>query len=78
MVFLEQTFQKSQELSQLRTFDAITSDRPYRKSHSWEFAIKEIKENAGKQFDPEIAAVFVKFITEEWLLNQPDSHPIET
>jgi polar amino acid transport system substrate-binding protein len=70
--------EESRIISVADTFDAITSDRPYRKSHSWEFAIKEIKENAGKQFDPEIAAVFVKFITEEWLLNQPDSHPIET
>jgi response regulator RpfG family c-di-GMP phosphodiesterase len=42
------------------TFDAITSDRPYRRSKGFELAIKEIKDCSGTQFDPEVAKTFVK------------------
>jgi putative two-component system response regulator len=41
------------------TFDAITSDRPYRKAHSPEFAYNEIVKRAGIQFDPKIVGAFV-------------------
>ena len=34
------------------TFDAMTSDRPYRKGMSKEVAINELKKNAGVQFNP--------------------------
>ena len=42
------------------TFDAITSDRPYRKSKGFELAIKEIKDCSGTQFDPKVAKIFVE------------------
>jgi response regulator RpfG family c-di-GMP phosphodiesterase len=42
------------------TFDAITSDRPYRKNKGFELAIKEIKDCSGTQFDPEVAKIFVE------------------
>ncbi len=39
-------------------FDAMTSDRPYRKGMPpWE-AMEEIVKNAGKQFDPEVVDAF--------------------
>ena len=41
-------------------YDAMTSKRPYKKMLTKEKAIAEIKKNAGKQFDPEIAQVFVE------------------
>jgi len=41
-------------------YDAMTSDRPYRKSISNEAAVLEIKNNSGKQFDPEIAEIFIE------------------
>ncbi|MBN2714061.1 MAG: FHA domain-containing protein [Planctomycetes bacterium] len=41
------------------TYDAITSDRPYRKGGAPEKAIKIISECSGSQFDPEIAEVFI-------------------
>ncbi|MGV8905448.1 MAG: HD domain-containing phosphohydrolase [Acetobacterium sp.] len=41
-------------------YDAMTSDRSYRKGLSKEEAIKEIKLNSGTQFDPEIVKVFLE------------------
>lgn len=41
-------------------FDAITSDRPYRKKRSGEEAAVEIKEWSGRQFDPKVVDAFLK------------------
>jgi len=46
------------------TFDAMTSDRPYRKGLSWETALAEIARSAGTQFDPELAPMFVNLMRE--------------
>jgi HD-GYP domain-containing protein (c-di-GMP phosphodiesterase class II) len=43
-------------------YDAMTSDRPYRKALSVEAAIDEIQSNVGTQFDPDIATVFLENI----------------
>jgi HD-GYP domain-containing protein (c-di-GMP phosphodiesterase class II)/pSer/pThr/pTyr-binding forkhead associated (FHA) protein len=40
-------------------FDAMTSDRPYRKGMPAEVAFAEIEKQAGKQFDPVFAAGFL-------------------
>ncbi len=40
-------------------FDAMTSDRPYRKAMSSESAIKELKRCAGIQFDPTLIEKFL-------------------
>jgi putative nucleotidyltransferase with HDIG domain len=42
------------------TFDAMTTDRPYRKALSAEAAFNELKKFAGKQFDPEVVEAFFK------------------
>ena len=39
-------------------FDAMTSDRPYRKRMAYDRAIEELKKESGKQFDPEIVTTF--------------------
>jgi HD-GYP domain-containing protein (c-di-GMP phosphodiesterase class II) len=41
------------------TFDAMTSDRPYRKGMAAQVAFAEIDKQSGKQFDPECAAAFL-------------------
>jgi len=45
-------------------FDAMTSDRPYRKGLPIEIARKEIEENRGTQFDPECADAFLRELDE--------------
>jgi putative two-component system response regulator len=47
------------------SFDAITNDRPYRAARSVEHALREIGNGSGTQFDPEIAAAFVRLIGSE-------------
>lgn len=46
-------------------YDAMMMDRPYRKALSKEQALSEIRNNAGTQFDPEIAEIFVNMMEEE-------------
>ncbi|NLI21087.1 MAG: PAS domain S-box protein [Clostridiales bacterium] len=43
-------------------YDAMTEDRVYRHALPKEEALKEIERSAGKQFDPEIAALFVRLM----------------
>lgn len=42
------------------TFDAMTSNRPYRKGLDPEIAIQEIEKNKGAQFDPICADAFIR------------------
>jgi len=42
------------------TYDAMTSDRPYRRGFSHDAAVKEILENKGAQFDGILVDVFMK------------------
>lgn len=46
------------------TYDAMTSDRPYREALSHEIAIQEISDHSGSQFDPEVAAAFIAMCNE--------------
>ncbi len=46
-------------------FDAMTTDRPYRKGLSLEQAIYELQKNAGKQFDPELIDLFIELAKPE-------------
>ena len=43
-------------------FDAMTSERAYRKGMSKEAAIEELKKVAGTQLDPEIVKVFIEML----------------
>jgi HD-GYP domain-containing protein (c-di-GMP phosphodiesterase class II) len=49
------------------TFDAMTSDRPYRKALSYQIARDEIIRFSGRQFDPGIVQVFLSIPEEKWL-----------
>ena len=41
-------------------FDAMTTDRPYRKALDPKFALKELQDCAGTQFDPKVVEAFVR------------------
>lgn len=47
------------------TYDAITTDRPYRKGLSHEWALQELKKFAGIQFDPVYVDAFIKAFEKE-------------
>lgn len=43
-------------------WDALRSDRPYRKAWSKEKTLAHIQEESGKHFDPEVVKAFLKYI----------------
>jgi putative nucleotidyltransferase with HDIG domain len=48
------------------TFDAITSDRPYRAAQSISAARREIQRHSGTQFDPDLVEVFTSVSEQIW------------
>ena len=46
------------------SYDAMTSDRPYRKAMSSEEAVAELNRYAGIQFDPRVVAVFARILAD--------------
>lgn len=53
------------------TFDAMTTDRPYRARLSDEVTIKEIKQCSGTQFDPVVVAAFLRAYEKGRVVNRP-------
>ncbi|HUU90395.1 MAG TPA: HD domain-containing phosphohydrolase [Phycisphaerae bacterium] len=51
-------------LSIVDAYDAMTSDRPYREAMTVAVALAELEINAGKQFDPDLVALFLTIIQE--------------
>ena len=46
-------------------FDAMTTDRPYRKAMPVEEAIAELRRNSGSQFDPAVVEAFLTMLARE-------------
>ena len=64
-------------------FDAITSDRVYRRGKSYEAAAQELDDWAGRQFDPKVVEAFHRVPKEDWeelhrqsLLPKPDQFDV--
>lgn len=55
-------------------FDAMTSDRPYRKAMSPEMAQEEIIRHSGTQFDPQVVQVFLMTYDEIAHTAMSDAH----
>lgn len=53
---------KARILSVIDTFDAMLTDRPYRKALGLDFAREEIRTNANTQFDPVVCDEFLEMI----------------
>lgn len=47
------------------SFEAMTAERPYRRAFSVEKAIRELRQNAGSQFDPAVVKVFLDVLKED-------------
>jgi HD-GYP domain-containing protein (c-di-GMP phosphodiesterase class II) len=47
------------------SFDAMTTDRPYRRRRSFEDVVRDLRENSGKQFDGKVVAAFARAILNE-------------
>jgi HD-GYP domain-containing protein (c-di-GMP phosphodiesterase class II) len=47
------------------SFDAMTTDRPYRRRRSFEDVVRDLRENSGKQFDGKVVAAFARAILKE-------------
>lgn len=54
-------------LSIADVYDAMISDRPYRKGLTLDLALEEIRINAGTQFDNELAEIFIRILQKEKL-----------
>ncbi len=68
----------SRIISVADAFDAMTSTRSYRAGMTIEKALSIIEEESGKQFDPKIASIFVRFVRErreviEKIIKNPDA-----
>ena len=52
------------------SYDAMTSNRPYRDDISPETALKEIEQGSGSQFDPQLASEFIGMMHESEISNE--------
>ena len=55
---------KARVLAVIDTFDAMLTDRPYRKALSTEQTLDEIKKGSGTQFDPSVVKAFFRMLKE--------------
>lgn len=58
-------------------FDALTTERPYKRPWTVEEALKYIEENAGRHFDPEIVRVFMEILPSLLTVKEQYREPME-
>ncbi len=63
----EKIFVGARIFAVIDTYDAITSDRPYRKAQEHEVALVEIRKGLGAQFDPAVVEAFCRIPKGEML-----------
>jgi response regulator RpfG family c-di-GMP phosphodiesterase len=59
------------------TFDAMTSDRPYRRALPFEASREVIERGAGKQYDSQVAIVFLSIPDETWEMIRRETASIQ-
>ena len=60
------------------TFDAVTSERSYKPAYSNEIALRILREERGKQFDPTIVDVFIQCFDEIVMVQTKYADPAPT
>ncbi len=60
------------------SYDAMTSNRPYRRALSHAVAMDEIVRNSGIQFDPQVVEAFVRSMANQATDSPPPAEPIDT
>jgi HD-GYP domain-containing protein (c-di-GMP phosphodiesterase class II) len=58
-------------------FDAMTHDRPYRRGRSVDDALEELRRESGRQFDPDLAALFVARVAADGVAVRSANLPFE-
>jgi putative nucleotidyltransferase with HDIG domain len=58
------------------TWNAMRTDRPYRKALAFDVAVAELRANAGTQFDPDVVETFVRLVAPEGTAEA--SHTVST
>jgi HD-GYP domain-containing protein (c-di-GMP phosphodiesterase class II) len=48
-------------------FDALTNERPYKHAMPYDLALREITANAGRHFDPDVAAALPRVLASDAL-----------
>lgn len=56
------------------SFDAMTSDRPYRPGHDWDEARRLLTVDAGRQWDPQIVHAFLRSVDADPILLEAARH----
>ena len=71
----ERLLLESRILAIADAFDAMTSDRPYRKALPAREAMQELIDNSGSQFDPELVDHFIELLESGAFSFQKTNHP---
>ena len=62
-------------LAVVDAFTAMTGNRPHRKSFNKEDAIRELHENVGNQFDPEVVEIFTQVVEKKFFFRGVTTKP---
>jgi len=54
------------------SFDAMTTDRPYRRRCSFEDVVRDLRQSSGTQFDGKVVVAFARAILKELLGEKKD------
>lgn len=65
-------------LTIIDSFDAMTTERPYQKTKTYEEGIAELRQCSGSQFDPELVELFIGYMEQRILEQRQPAARIES
>jgi putative nucleotidyltransferase with HDIG domain len=63
----DEILQGAQIFAVADSFDAITSDRPYRRASSFEAGLETVRRETGRLYDPQVVSAFLSIPMRTWL-----------